>query len=209
MRLRSFGSRGAALAASSLVLACVGVLGTPGVAHACKCAQGGVTKHAEQAEAVFTASVLTSSEETLGSGKKARQVRRYTAEVDRIYQGSVTEPTVLITTAQLSAACGLGKIPEGKPWVFFVNGADTKFFGNSCGGSARASGEYVGFVERILGPGDVLVEPAPPPPPLAFTDEPTDPPTALPRLLAPGAAVAIIGLLGLVLVRRKSAPIPD
>ena len=118
-----------------------------------------------KADAVFTASVVTSSTETAGTGKTQHQVRRYTAEVDRVYQGKVTTARVLITSDQ-SAACGYGNIPTGRPWVFLVHGRGADFFGNICGGTGHATEAYVRRIERLLGQGTSMSPTAPPRPPL-------------------------------------------
>lgn len=172
---------------------------------ACACAQDpGLARLVGQVDAVFTASVVTSSTETAGTGKKQHEVRRYTAEVDRVYQGKVTKARVLITSEQ-SAACGYGNIPTGRPWVFFVHGRGAKFFGNVCGGTGRATEPYIAKIERLLGKGTSMSPTAPPRPPLEYTAVDVSAPTPLSRLVAPGAAVTLLGLLGLVLFRRRPA----
>lgn len=196
--------RFAARALVALLLALAGVGVVPAPAHACRCVTRDVQQHAERADAVFTATVTTSAPDTVGTGRRERRVRRYTAEVDRFYQGGVPGSTVMITAPLEQSACGFGAIPAGEAWVFFVDGADTRFFGNSCGGSHPATGEYLARVERVLGTGQALVEPVPEAPPLDYDDVEIPDPVPLGKLLAPGGAVAIIGLLGLALVRRRS-----
>ena len=189
-----------------LMLAGAGLVMGQSPALACSCAPGGdLERYAAQADAVFSATVTTSAPDTVGTGKQERRVRRYTADVDRIYQGNVTATPVVITSAVEQSACGLGRVPTGRPWVFFVNGRGTRFFGNTCGGSHEATAGYVGKVEETLGAGQVLVDPVAAPPPLEYTDVDVSDPTALGRLVAPGAAIAIVGLLGLALVRRRAS----
>ncbi len=163
-------------------------------------------KLADDVDAVFSAVVLNSSLDKIGTATKSRSVRRYDVKIDRIYQGKITEPSAQITSAAQTSACGLGRIPDGQPWIFFVNGADSKYSGSVCQGSARATADYQRRVERVLGAGDVLVEPAPEPPPLKYGDLDVSDPPPLGRLVAPGAAVALVGVLGLLLVRRKAKP---
>ena len=193
----------------ALAVACLSLVAVTGAAApsyaACACAQDpGLGRLVGQADAVFTASVLTSSTETAGTGKKQRQVRRYTAEVDRVYQGKVTKARVLVTSDQ-SAACGYGNIPTGRPWVFFVHGRGAKFFGNICGGTGHATEAYVAQIEKLLGQGTSMSPTAPPRPPLEYTAVEVSDPTPLSRLVAPGAAITLLGLLGLVLFRRRPA----
>lgn len=163
-----------------------------------------VDRAAGQADTVFTASVVTSAQDTVGTGKKAREVTRYTATVDRVYQGKVSKETVLITS-RLKADCGYGAIPTGKPWVFFVTGRGDSFFGNFCAGTRESTARYLAKVEKVLGAGEPVVAAATPRPPLAYTDQHTGAPPTLTRLLVPGAAVTLVGLLGLVLARGRRA----
>lgn len=158
----------------------------------------------EKADAVFTGSVVTSSVETVGTGTKARALRQYTVQVDRLYQGKVARERVLVTS-KLSKTCGYGAIPTGRPWVFVVHGRGEKFFGNLCGGTASATEAYVGRVEKLLGAGTAVAPPAPARDPLQYVALDVPDPTPLTRLLAPGAGVTLLGLLGLVLFRRRTA----
>lgn len=169
----------------------------------CTCRHSGsVGTRADQVSTVFTAQVTSQQSDAVGTGADTRQVRRYTAVVERVYQGTVTKNQVTVVSPASLSQCGLGRIPTGKTWLFFVNGSDTKFFGNTCQGSERATSALLRRVERVLGSGQVVVEPEPASPPLALTDEDTTPPPPLGRLVAPGAAATIVGLLGLLVVGR-------
>lgn len=170
----------------------------------CTCPDGQTAaKLAKQADAVLTASVVSSTTDTVGTGNKQRTVRSYTAEVDRSYQGSVTAVRVLITSDQ-SQACGFGNIPTKTPWLFFVSGRGAKFNGNVCGGAMRATVKDVAKVERLLGQGTPLQPSQPPREPLQYDAQDVAGAVPLGRLVAPGAAVTLIGLLGLVLFRRRT-----
>ncbi len=169
----------------------------------CTCTKvGSVDTRAEQVSTVFTAQVTAQETGAVGTGKGARQVRRYQATIERVYQGTVSASEVTVVSPAAGADCGLGRIPTGKTWLFFVNGKDAKFFGNSCQGSERATSALLRRVERKLGSGEVVVEPEPEKTPLAYTDADTAAPPPLSRLVAPGAAATIVGLLGLALVGR-------
>lgn len=202
------GVRRVAAGLGALVVTCGlggAVSGASGAAGVAGVAPGdAIDRAAGKADTVFTASVTTSAQDTIGTGKKARRVTRYTAEVDRVYQGRVSKSTVLITS-RLKADCGYGAIPTDRPWVFFVTGRGESFFGNFCDGTAEATTGYLRRVENVLGGGEVLVSQAPARPPLKYTRHDTAATTSLNRLLAPGAGVTLIGLLGLVLARSRRA----
>jgi MYXO-CTERM domain-containing protein len=172
---------------------------------ACTCRPAGVRANAQQADAVFTGAVSDQTRDTVGSGQQQRVVRRTTVDVDRIYQGEVTDTPVLVTSTAGASDCALPRMASGATWVFFVEGSGTTFRGDRCGGSREVSDEYLRVVEDVLGAGEVLVEPVAEPPPLDFTPVEVSATSPLSRLVAPGAAVALLGLLGLALVRRRSA----
>jgi hypothetical protein len=188
-----------------LGLLVVAVGPAPPAQAACTCRPAGVRSHAQQADAVFTGVVTGSARDTVGSGKQQRVLRRTAVEVDRIYQGDVSDTPIVITSEVGGSACALPRVPAGETWVFFVQGGGTTFVGDRCGGSGEATDDYLRTVEDVLGAGQVLVEPVAEPPPLEFTPVEASATSPLGRLVAPGAAVALIGLLGLALVRRRAA----
>jgi hypothetical protein len=63
-------------------------------------------------------------------------------------------------------------------------------------------------VERVLGSGESVVVPEPDRPPLQWTELETSTPPPLGRLVAPGAAAGIVGLLGLAAVGRARRRTP-
>ena len=152
-----------------LVLACVGVVAVQAPAHACKCAKAGVAAHAKKADAVFTAEVTGASSKTVQRGKRERRVRVYSVTVDRVYQGTVEE-TLNIVSAYDTTACGLGRIPPGQRWIFFVTGEGPTYYANSCGGSELVVSQSLRQVEKVLGAGETISPPPPERPPLAYTD---------------------------------------
>ncbi|MEZ5094682.1 MAG: hypothetical protein R2731_00210 [Nocardioides sp.] len=188
----------------AVVAAIVTVVLAPSPALACKCRPASVAVHAKRADAVFTGTVTRSRRSTEGTTKKPREIRTYTVAVERTYQGKLSGTTLTVATAATPAACGIGPLTKGDTWVFFVTGKGTTFAGTSCGGSAPASAAYVHKVEKVLGAGTAVVEPRPPTPPLSFDDVETASVQPLARMVAPGAALALLGLLGLLLVGRRS-----
>lgn len=199
--------RACRLVAAAVLLTAGLAWGAPAASAApparCDCTKvGSVDTRSQQVSTVFTAQVTGQQTGAIGTGGSTRQVRRYRAQIERVYQGTVSKTEVTVVSPATGRDCGLGRIPAGKTWLFFVNGKDAKFFGNSCLGSERATSALLRRVERKLGSGQVVVEPEPEKPPLDYTDEDTTTPPPLSRLVAPGAAATLVGLLGLALVGR-------
>ena len=69
----------------------------------------------------------------------------------------------------------------------------------------RATVSDVAKVERLLGQGTPLQPSQPPREPLHYDAQDVAGAVPLGRLVAPGAAVTLIGLLGLVLFRRRTS----
>jgi hypothetical protein len=173
----------------------------PPVRDACS-VPGSVGDRAAKVDAVFTAQVTDQETDAVGTGANTRRVRRYTATVERVYQGTVTSKQVVVVSSQSARNNGLGRLPTDKTWLFFVNGEGAKFFGNSCQGSERATSALLRRVERVLGSGQTVVVPEPERPPLEWTELDTTEPPPLGRMVAPGAAAGLVGLLGLAAVGR-------
>ncbi len=179
----------------------------PRVREACS-VPGSVGDRAAKVDAVFTAQVTGQETDAVGTGADTRQVRRYTATVERVYQGTVTSKEVVVVSSLSARNNGLGRLPTDKTWLFFVTGDGAKFFGNSCQGSERATSAMLRRVERVLGSGQSVVVPEPERPPLEWNELETATPRTLGRLVAPGAAAGLVGLLGLAAVGRARRRTP-
>jgi hypothetical protein len=179
----------------------------PRVREPCK-VPSSVGDRAAKVDAVFTAQVTAQETDAVGTGATTRQVRRYSATVERVYQGTVTAKQVIVSSPLSARENGLGQLPTDKTWLFFVNGEGAKFYANSCLGSERATSALLRRVERVLGSGGTVVVPEPERPPLEWTELDPAPPTPLGRLVAPGAAAGIVGLLGLAAVGRARRRTP-
>lgn len=164
-------------------------------AHACKCVSG-VGDAIKDADAVFTGQVVAMNED--------RQPTTYDVEIDRVYQGDIDTATVQVTDTAGRTSCGLGQEPLGESYAFFVTTAGDTYTVDACSGASRSTERVVSRIEQILGEGR---DPVPPAPPSASITLVADEPATLQRLVAPGLALVIVGLLGLVLVsalaRRK------
>ena len=123
-----------------------------------------------------------------------------TVTATRSYKGTVERSTT-VTTARQTTACGIGRPEPGSDYLFLVRGDAPPYVATSCDGTGQVDPDRVARIEGILGAGQAI---APPPPPTATRTHVEDsPPASLARLAAPGAALVLVGLLGLVVVRRR------
>jgi len=180
---------------AALLLACLGlVLTTTAPASAeCTCKQGTLEQQVERADAIFIGSVDEVGEEGT--------TFTYDITASRAYEGDPERSTQVVSVGGRNA-CGLGALDVDPTvaYVFFATGTAAPYDADSCGGTTVSNPTKIGKIEAILGSG-TAVEP-PPPPEAVLTRVEESAPAGLARSAAPGAAVALIGLLGLVVVRR-------
>lgn len=130
-------------------------------------------------------------------GKGADRTRVYKVTADRVYKSSLVADRVRVT-AEVGAACPPPNLTEGKRYIFFVTEEGSRLV--STPATARATQRLTSQVEAKLGSGKA---PRSAPPVTAeFTKVANAAPPALSRLLAPGAALLVLSLLGLLLVGR-------
>lgn len=153
---------------------------------------------AKRASAVFTGTV-TDVRRTPERGARPATAT-YDVRVDRVYKGSVRTETVQVASARTSKTCRrLGLSPQ-REYVFFVAAEASAFRADTCSGTAGATGRLIARVQRMLGDGRL---PVPAPPEQAvFTRVADAEPATLTRMAAPGVALVLVGLLGLIVVRR-------
>lgn len=175
----------------TLLLACTAVVLGQLPASACRCDVPAAGQAARQADVVFTGVLLG----------EERGNRRSTLalDVDRVFKGDVTADPAEV--ASPTDSCGL-RLTEAQEYVVFAAEGATGLVSEKCYGTTRARERTVAAVERVLGQGAPFQEPAPPAP--TYTRVLDSAPPRFTRLAAPGAALALVGLLGWLVVRRRS-----
>ena len=181
-----------------LLLVCAGVcgIGAPAsAAPACLKKVPALDQQTIRADAVFVG--------TLGEPATKGGVVTYTVDVADIYKGDVGEEATVSTPAK-AKDCGLPDLTVGADYVIFGIAHGDGFTTTADSGTARATDAFVGHVEDLLGPPR---SPTPPEPVEATLTMVAEEAPTLQRLVAPGFALVLVGLLGLVLVsalgRRK------
>ena len=185
---------------SALVLACVGVVLAQVPSHAvCRCVQSDVRTDIKSADAVFSG-VLVDSSGTAGGSKS--DFATYQVEADTLYKGNVR--TAAVDVRSRNDDCALGDLEADKRYVFFVTEQGTDLRADQCGGTATSSGTLVRQVEQVVGEGTPLGRSDQPDEPVTveFTKVSDAEPDSLTRVAAPGFALVLVGLLGLLVVRR-------
>ncbi len=185
-------SRAARLAAA-LLLTCLGLVFTvsaPASAD-CTCKQATLDKQVAKADLIFIGTV--DKVEAQGNGFL------YDITASRTYQG-VPERETQVLSAGGRDACGLGELGVGTSYLFFASGTETPYAADACGGTSVANPTKVGKIEKVLGAG-TAVEP-PPPPTAQLTKVEDGAPAGFAQAASPGAAAVLLGLLGLLVVRR-------
>jgi hypothetical protein len=163
-------------------------------AHAaCTCERPPLAQQVNEADGVFSGTVTMASGPTT-SGK--RQIMSYDVKVDRVYKGDISSPSVTVKSDADPARCGLSGMTADTRYLFFVRANEANLLANKCGGTGRAKSTKTQKVIALLGPGTTPIPPTPEE--AVFTEVADAEPLPLTRLAAPGAAMVVLGLLGLM-----------
>jgi len=177
-----------------LLLGLMTVVVTDGSAHAqCSCERLSLPQKVNKATGIFSG-VLTMATGPTNTGK--RQTMSYDVKVDRVYKGDITSPTVTVRSDADEANCGLTGMSADNRYLFFVRANGTNLLANSCGGTGPATSARTQRLVALVGQGTTPVPPTPDKP--EFSTVAGAEPASLTRLAAPGAALLVVGLLGLM-----------
>lgn len=127
----------------------------------------------------------------------------YTVDVERVYQGALAGKQVAVSTDTRPRACGLPRLEHGVAYVFFAQEDGSDLASELRGGTAPATAAYVARVEELLGAGSPARPVSEAPAEATFTTV-ADAPAEVQRLGAPGAALVLVGVLGLIFVAWRS-----
>ncbi|MDX6359920.1 MAG: hypothetical protein QOH37_2974 [Nocardioidaceae bacterium] len=157
-----------------------------------------VKQDIKAADAVFRG-VVTRVRSVHGSG--AHRTRDYRVGVDRVYKGSLVTDKVVVTarvTGTGPRACVLPTLAKGERYIFFASEKGARLMATTA--TAKAGRHLTRQVVNQLGDGK---QPEVKPPATAqFTRVADANPPRMSKLLAPGAALVIVSLLGLLVVGR-------
>lgn len=146
---------------------------------------------------------------TRNSDTPDRRITRWqhTVVVDIPFRSELqTGDPVLVVTEPAGRAGGLGKLDEDATYVFFVSGEQgmDHLLAESCSGTTRLGGGLSADMRDQLHETlrEQTTEETTPDYSLSAPDDGARPNPSLGRLAAPGAALALIGVLGLLLLAR-------
>lgn len=195
----------------AFVVAVASVVLTYPPAHAaCTCKQADLNQSVQRADAVFTGTV-TSVQRPPDENSRVIMIL---VDADRSWKADVPAKVELSTPAS-SDACGVDNLKADKDYLFFAQSDNAQLTIDSCGGTTAFTAELGNDVTKLLGeakdPAAAGEPPTDPPEPPAADREVIDDsePVGFMRIAAPGGALVIVGVLGLLVLRRFSGSRQD
>lgn len=186
-----------------LVGALVGFAPAPPASAACSCTAqaiaGDTERLARNANDVFTGTVTSSTTASREDGANGA-VFVHQVQVGLVYKGDVRDEVLAVQTTS-GGPCDLGQLPTGTPYAFFVGVADGVLVADGCGGTQRKRANLVTELETLYGEGQPPRQERPAEE-AVIEEVGVAAPVTFSRAAAPGAALVLVGLLGLVVVRR-------
>ena len=191
-----------------MLLAALVVLASGAPVHAAKphkrvpdCPEVTVSDSTKAAMAVFSG-VVTDVQRSPRTDGLEGAFYLQTVTVDQVYQGKVTTETVTVLTDRNRAGCSLGALTKDVDYMFFVTGTGEPWVASGTSGTRISNDSVIAQVVDLIGPGAPPIQPAPEP--ATFTPVDTSEPQSFSRAAAPGGALVLVGLLGLIVVRGVS-----
>jgi len=173
----------------AVFLGTLALTGSPAASAAPACTPLAPATAVQQAQAVFTG-VVTGA----GQADTSRTPSRFTTPVT-VKQSLKGPASGQVNVVTHGGSCGVGQLQKGATYLFFVNRQGKTWMApGRLGTTSRGVAAAVAQVQTALAP-----------PTVTFGAPQVGPPTALKRVIAPGVALVIIGLLGLLFVRRRTA----
>jgi hypothetical protein len=174
------------LALVLLVTGLVAATTAPATAEGCRPAGDTLERQTMRADAVFDGVVAERG--------TARSTVTYAVDVDLVYKGDVGEHVSVETPRKL---CALPAFEAGDEVLWFVNEDGDRVVSARGDGTTSASPSHLRRVVNLLGTGQPATEPEPAKATFTLVGDDTTP---VSRLVAPGVALVLVGLLGLLLV---------
>jgi hypothetical protein len=182
---------------TAVVVLAVGAGATSAVAPPA-CPATTVKQDIKAADAVFRG-VVTKVRSVHGGA--THRTRDYRVAADRVYKGSLVTDKVVVTARVRGTgprACVLPTLAKGERYIFFASEKGAQLMATTA--TAKAGHHLTRQVVKQLGDGK---QPEVKPPATAqFTRVADASPPRMSKLLAPGAALVIVSLLGLLVVGR-------